>query len=818
MLAACPGPPSPARNVKVATYNGAYLVFPVSTDGDYFDASGQPLTNRERAALLAQNILASDVEIIALNEVFDDDARDELVDRLATAFPWYVAYIGNDFDLSDSGLMLFSRFEFQTMQLEAAHVYECGDVEIGYGGIRSECSDDRLGFVEFECAPEYASDSDCLASKGVGLVKVALPFDTTLYVGFSHFLASYPDDGSDILFPGEVERCAKTRDRRRALRAFEKMVADAVAEDTGSMFDAHVVLMGDLNVNGNPFHGLSSACLDAEWEDAFSAAAEFRFTSCADHDRQTCIDQERVLVESWRFTTSKADLGRSSGFDFTLDLGDEARRGEGERLDYVLVRGPVALDPAISLMIPQHLTIEYPLSGAVGELSDHLPLAANLLLPGRDRLPTHSTPKEARPLVLPPGGSNVQTAMEITIPGQMQWLRFHGERGTYTFLAASDSATPVGFDLYAPTDLSRPIEPRREDRDRGFVYVLNHPPYFLRTWAGRPADPEARDRAATTTYSVVAHRHDCTSPAEACILIAGETGDSVVEAAWPAGNPVNSEDAMWFEFYADDPSGPQPPTFHDFAVSAAPGTPALPEFDFETVDSDALAPLTGVTWEQTTWHAGRRERRARGIVGKPGSTPSHDNHLLKVIRPSQSLGFGGTVRVFQGTNLAYLTTLILSIDQEEDDSAHDELRIYIKADNGDSFYQSANAATIHQHASKFQALPQIDEIEDGGSPWPAGSLGPFRITDELPLVLIEDDNEDGDDEFGDYLLAMPDPANPQSAAGGFAVALLATDEPGGRKTWKWSDDPGNSDPDDTSYFYTLRFELTHCPPGFTCDR
>ena len=60
------------------------------------------------------------------------------------------------------------------------------------------------------------------------------------------------------------------------------------------------------------------------------------------------------------------------------------------------------------------------------------------------------------------------------------------------------------------------------------------------------------------------------------------------------------------------------------------------------------------------------------------------------------------MKVFHGTNLAYLIPGTLRIDQEEDDSAHDELKIYMKADTRDVFYQSANALTIHQHASKFK--------------------------------------------------------------------------------------------------------------------
>ncbi len=89
----------------------------------------------------------------------------------------------------------------------------------------------------------------------------------------------------------------------------------------------------------------------------------------------------------------------------------------------------------------------------------------------------------------------------------------------------------------------------------------------------------------------------------------------------------------------------------------------------------------------------------------------------------------------------------------------------MRPDTSDAFYELANQINIHSHASKFKALPEIDEIEDGGSPWPANSLGVSWLTDSLPLVLIENDDDDGVDDYGDYLLAQPALANPYSTAG-----------------------------------------------------
>lgn len=814
-LTACPPPPEPARNVKVATYNAAYLVSPKSSDGKFFDEKGNPLTNKERAVRMAERILASDVEILALNEVFDEDSRDELVSRLKAAFPYLVAYIGNDSDPSDSGLMLFSRHPFETMKLDSSHVYDCGDVEIGYGGTESECSDDRLGFAELKCSAEYADHSDCLASKGVGLVKVRLPMGESLYVGFSHFLASYPDDRKNPLLPGEIIPCVKQRDRRRALRQFEKLVEDAVAEEGIAPNRARVVLLGDLNINGNPFKSLDSACLDAEWKEAFASSSGLTFTACANLAWPACVAQGRVFVESWAFTTSPEDLGRTNGFNFALDLKDEKRRGEGERLDYVLFTGPAVPDANAAITLPQHLTLEYPLSGETGELSDHLPLAANLLLLKPDHLLAHPTPALAKPMVIPASGSLTTAAMEIRHPGQMQWLRFEGERGTYTFQASAVDGRPIGLDIYARTDLSRPIRPRRPGYDGGFVYLLNHPPYYLRTYAAQAGNLRAHDRLGTGEYTVYGRRHGCASYVDSCILNPGAAGDRATEATWPAGTPVGADDALWFELYADDPSGAQPATFHDFAVFNGPLDATLPSFDFQVVDFETQSPLPGVSWQPMPSHGHHLERRALGIHGKPGQG-GYDNHLLKVLRPN--LGFSGKVRVFHGTNLFYVKPQSFAIEQEEDDSAHDELKLYFKADTADSFYRTVAENNVHSQVGKFYSLPEIDELEDGGGAWPAAeALGTLRATDEVALVLVEDDDEDDDPEEGDYLLALSDPANEGMAANGFALAPLPSNQTGGQRTWKWTDEPGESDPDETSYFYRLSLLVTHCPPDFRCD-
>ncbi|MEZ4238742.1 MAG: endonuclease/exonuclease/phosphatase family protein [Myxococcota bacterium] len=798
------GGASLGRNVRIATYNIKMLPFPEATDGDFADDDGVPLSNEDRATLIAQKVIADGLEIVAFNEAFDRDTQNALKDALTDDFPYSVDYIGNDSDLSDSGLMLFSRYPFEEMELDEEHVYEDGDVEVTLDGTLSESSGKVLGFTEYHC--DVATlQADCVASKGAGLVRIALPMGESLEVVFTHFRASYGDDDSDTA-------CGKQKERQQAMRQIEALVRDATDELEGAPRNANVLVMGDLNIDGNPFHTQGDACLDAEWQDAFTSTSDLAFSSCADLSPMVCDNEDRVLFDAWAFTTSPDDLGRSASFDFTTDLADPALLGEGQRLDYLLLRGTSQLTD-LPLMVPQHVTIAWPLAGAIGNLSDHLPVAVDLLLPGDDVQVQHTTPSTAQPLIVP-STNFASTPMAITVPGQLQWVELDGEPGTYTVDTPSGGSVPVAFDVYARHDLSRPIAPRRAGDDGGLVYVLDDPPYFVRTFATFLFDPGVHDRAATTSYSVTAKRHDCTSPVEACILTAGEHGDDAVEVTWPANQPVKSEDALWFEFYADDPVEQKTPTFHEFEVYVDQSLQGIPAFTFDVVDFDAHKPLPDVKWTKLASETIRQSWRADNIHGNPAAKPSFANHLLKVFRPMSDLSWGGTVKVFHGTNLTYFQPLAVSILQEEDDfTAHDELRIYMKPDNTDLFYETVTESTLHLHASKFTPLPQIDEIEDGGAPWPAASLGSLKLTEQLPLLMLEDDDDNGSPGPGDFVFAEPQPSLTWSTPNRRALAVLATDVTGARLQWNFTDDPSQAY-DDTDYWYRFTFDVSHTPPCF----
>jgi len=793
------------RNVRLATYNVQQMPDDYNHDGHYFAADGTPLTDAARLDRQIAHILASDYEVVALNEVFNEGARATLVNALRTDFPFFVAYIGNDTDLQDSGLMLFSRHPFVEMQLDPEHTYECGDVEIGFDGQDLDCPDKLLAFTEYHCDIAYAAQPvwdqpDCYSSKGAGLVQVLLPSGEAVFVGFTHMVATYDYDGDGV-------RRAKIRDRQEGLEAIGQMVQDATEEnaplaDPGDFTDDYVVLMGDLNIDGNPFHAQEIAEQDAEWGQAFDGAqAEVAFTSCGGLDETACRDGGHALVDPWAFDMSVEDLGRTNGLPFTLDVTDTSQNDQGERLDYVLYRGP-SLDQAGSLdrMVAQHPHIGWSLAGEQGELSDHLPVAIDLLLPIREVAPPHSTPRTARVVTMatPTSPNPPNTALTISQPGHMQWLRLDVPPGSYTVRTSST----VGFDLYAPEDLTRPLPIRREAIRNGFVYLLDSPPYFVRTFAQATVDGErVHNREVTLPYTVQVTRHRCTSPDQACILQAAGVSEPVT---WPA-TAVNPTDTLFFEFIADDSDQPTAP-FHDFVVKRVSGG-SLPAFATNILTLNQVV-VPNVVWSTPVATSQQRTRKARGVTGLGGTFRS----LLFTLRRT-SLAYTGQVTVAHTTNLTYFAPMSLRVVQENDDSAHDELVLFTDPTPGNLFYQNVSDANIHQHANLYAHLPQIDELEDGGTAWPAGTtIGHWRLTEEFPIVLAENDDEDNDVEPGDWLLAQPAAGNAFAVANGHAVGTLPLDVPHADAHWDFTNDASQADPDDTDYWYTLGMRLSHTPP------
>ena len=165
-------------------------------------------------------------DVLALNEVFSEDARDVLINQLTPEWPHVIESVHEGDLEEDAGLMVFSKLPFVTLP--------------GGGDRRERFYSDDAG-------------ADSWASKAAVLVQVNRPAEHTTLV-FTHLQAAYDTE-------------EQYRDIRKSQLA---EIRELVAEVLGSSPNTwqNVIVAGDLNIRGD---------LDAtsnEWFDVFDTAGE----------------------------------------------------------------------------------------------------------------------------------------------------------------------------------------------------------------------------------------------------------------------------------------------------------------------------------------------------------------------------------------------------------------------------------------------------------------------------------------------------------------------------------------------------------------
>ncbi len=500
----------------------------------------------DRAHAVADSILRGDDDVVALNEVFSDEAREILSERLKDRYPYQVAkikaYAPDDpgifpewlplpplpapdyiVDPLDSGLMLFSRFPFEKLENnwnDAA----CNGISCDYWGYNvSEfgLSSEEFAFMTYEAC----SDLDCFSSKGVGLVKIEAPQGPT-YVAFTHMQA---DVDYNMQFAQDRE------DQYEQIAEFLELVVGP-----SDLQDGRVMLVGDLNTPGG----------STEWFDTFYPGTTPEFFECANNG--PCSDPS-LLTDAWGFGTSPNDPGYT--------------QGSSNRLDYVLHNSQ---DGALCM---QHTMIAYDTAEeGVDFHSDHRPIRAdfnetapwcspNIFAWDPDQRPrelqfgveacdsnpaTPAPPCHQDEVVTPTDGA------AITHPGSFQWFRIT-QAGSYVMATYDAEADiDVAFDVYDSRDLSRPIKPIDDEAPLvgveglpgvGEQYLLSQPPYYIRTYATTKGAP---DRSVSSMpYVFHAHQNLCRSPSDACVI----EPNVVRDYQWPdqSGATLDVAD-VWLKF------------------------------------------------------------------------------------------------------------------------------------------------------------------------------------------------------------------------------------------------------------------------------
>ena len=392
---------TPPRTYRVLTYNVQFRP-PALNDNSAYN-----MLSELRAEHTASAILAGGYDIVALNEVFHEGARDVLLNRLAPHYQVVFDRIQSDNGITgqDSGLMFFSKFPLADLSTPPGD--ECEYVN--YDVPSPAC---RLASHMFS----YGIGGDWYANKSIAVVRLNNPVtNRPVNVFFTHLQASI--DGRE----------AESAQVRATQIAEAKAFIEQWAPASGTS-GQDVLLMGDLNIVGAPN--------DDESTDEYS-------TQVAGSGGFGGLElQDAYTLSADPFST----------FDGARNI---QATGVGRRLDYILHRDAVGTPRCI-----QHLAMKRDFQTEFGsgssyvntDLSDHYAVSA-LIGP----VTPYCAPHLARQIT-----SDGDYQQAIAQPGVVQWLRFD-EPGTYSF-KVSNPSSPMSVDAFAASDLSTPLTPYQGSR------------------------------------------------------------------------------------------------------------------------------------------------------------------------------------------------------------------------------------------------------------------------------------------------------------------------------------------------------------------
>lgn len=522
------------ETVRIATFN-AYLLSPIfkCANPNFADCLIQIHGQTEKQAKhLAETILKDTdrFDIIAINEAWDEDAKQILIDRLTPVYPNFVRKIDaallkvrpqaivdaitsldpaaaiaiygepiEKIDGEDSGLMFFAKKDFKFLPLP--------DDSFKWGkndGETLDAATDEVGFTLYD----HCGGVDCLSGKGAAIVRLLhQPSQSNYTVVFTHAQADYFDKS-----PPELHADARDAQFDQVQKLIETTLSPLTAAQRKR---ERVLVMGDLNVP--LFHQPMG-----EWARRFASPGKY-WTS--------------KHYDSWA-ATNRADPGISNYID-------------GERYDYILAAPQPYLSGGIEGPIcVQHVTIPVDF---VNLESDHNLLTADLNLGNNFCHPGIAYQVDLKPKKGPDGKPqaeevidfrNGQDVTQIRFPGSMQW--FHVVRqdaGSYSIGADNPG---VNIDIYQPSNMTTPISSYYgdtrtiHDGEQTFtVHTYALPKEFFIRVTGK-------DRNWRGNYALLVRRHTCATKEEACPLQPGEPPQfaSLTEA----GSLLGSQDEAWFRF------------------------------------------------------------------------------------------------------------------------------------------------------------------------------------------------------------------------------------------------------------------------------
>jgi hypothetical protein len=566
----------PTRPLRIGTFNTAMLSDAIAAweNGSYIDAVGGAVAggvddatcgvltwltgnkeeNQLRAERLVARVLDSPYDVIALNEVFDEDCRKAFMQGLGSAYPHMVVKLGPQetteladldwtfvdraFTFEDSGLMLFSKWPFAQPPLPHLPV--------------------PWSFLPYN---EWATH-DGMACKGAAAVTIRHPLGR-IAVGFTHLQASY--DG------GPLEH-AKVREAQ--MRQFGAVLASH-AKATDATF---AVACGDLNIQGAP--GFAHHPDIPEWVETFDTPGSGIWSD--------------AFADVWFADGPRHPIGHADAEDLS-DVGPT--HNSGQRLDYVVSgtpelagAGPIERGRrlvahhamrALNLFVDGDLTPSAfateakAARGGSANLSDHFGLNAIL-----NRSTPHCCPQDAQ-VVGVQGNPSVHVTVTSELAGGMQWL-YLPEPGCYWIKAVTGNDVEVL--VFSERDLSVPWRPLTSPIEETEPELAAR--YGERFVALEPCFVRVRPR----NDGIVGHgtvNIEQPDGAEALLALVVPPFTQV-DHAFP-DQPINTDDALWVELALNKvTSGAAQRIAAEITWMALDGPPAY-EAWFETPTGEILA-------------------------------------------------------------------------------------------------------------------------------------------------------------------------------------------------------------------------------------
>ena len=454
-------------------------------------------TLRQQADEIVKAIksLGDSVDVIVLNEVWDETAKERLSAHLAAQFPNQVKMIDGAVDISDptllklvadgnpgavfkgedSGLMLFARRNVKFLPFRGP-ARPAGTtltaVASTYNAARAHT------FL-------HAKGEDSLAAKAVGAVHVELTVGgvkARAYVLFTHTQADDENAGT----------------RKRQLREIETFIRTNVIDPKGveSEERSKIMLLGDINVRGEGelIPVMAGTTPKAEWKERF-----------------TVNTPGPALGDSWARGNSDKYVGA------TYEYG----QGIDQRLDYLLVKqGTPATGYCVqhSRVMLQDAPSDH--NAVVTDLNAVFPFCA----PRAAGLPPFDQH-------FSPSAGPIADATAIATPGAMQWFRFPGKSA-----ATIDVVMPLNGvrpHMFPAADLSQEISPKETSVRRQTTWSVPED-LFIQV--------RADSRTFTGDYSIRFNKRLCLSATAPCYL----TPTLPQFAAFPANGLLGTEDAAFF--------------------------------------------------------------------------------------------------------------------------------------------------------------------------------------------------------------------------------------------------------------------------------